>query len=68
MGAFTVVAINTATSDKPLALGGAGVPSTFTAYRTSASENCVTVGSVSNGSITLKADSVTTLVSGNVFE
>jgi O-glycosyl hydrolase len=68
MGSFTVVAINTATTDKRLALGGAGVPATFTAYRTSASEDCVTVGSVSNGSITLPADSVTTLVSGNVFE
>jgi O-glycosyl hydrolase len=67
-GAFTVVAINTATSDKTLALGGSGVPSTFTAYRTSASENCVTVGTVTNGSITLKADSVTTLVNGSVIE
>jgi glucuronoarabinoxylan endo-1,4-beta-xylanase len=67
-GAFTVVAINTASTDKPLNLGGANVPSTFTAYRTSASENCVTVGSVTNGSITVKADSVTTLVNGNVVE
>jgi O-glycosyl hydrolase len=67
-GAFTVVAINTGTSDKTLALGGSGVPSTFTAYRTSASENCATVGTVTNGSITLKADSVTTLVNGSVIE
>ena len=67
-GAFTVVAINSDTADKTLALGGANVPATFTAYRTSASENCVTVGSVTNGSITLKADSLTTLVNGSVIE
>jgi hypothetical protein len=67
-GAFTVVAINTASSDKPLNLGGANVPSTFMAYRTSASENCVTLGSVTNGSIMVKADSVTTLVNGSVIE
>jgi archaellum component FlaF (FlaF/FlaG flagellin family) len=68
MGSFTVVVINTATQDKNLVLGGANVPSTFTAYRTSASENCATVGSVTNGSIVLKADSITTLVNGNVYE
>jgi hypothetical protein len=68
MNAVTVVAINNATQDKSLVLGGAGVPSTFTAYRTSATENCVSVGSVANGSITLKADSITTLVNGNVVE
>ena len=63
-GAFTIVAINTASSDKTLTIAGAGVPQTFTAYRTSASENCVAAGSMANGAITLKADSVTTLVNG----
>ena len=64
-GAFTIVAINTATSDKTLTIGGANVPQTFSAYRTSSSENCVAAGSMANGAITLKADSVTTLVNGN---
>ena len=70
-GAFTVVAINAGTQDKTLTMGGAGgasVPSTFAAYRTSAGEDCVSVGSVINGSITLAADSITTLVNGNVYE
>ena len=64
-GAFTIVAINTDTSDKTLTIGGANVPQTFDAYRTSASENCVSAGNMANGAITLKADSVTTLVNGS---
>ena len=68
MSSFTIVVINTATQDKNLVLGGTNVPSTFTAYRTSASEDCATIGSVTNGSIVLKADSITTLVNGNVYE
>jgi glucuronoarabinoxylan endo-1,4-beta-xylanase len=64
-GAFTIVAINTAQSDKTLTIGGAGVPQTFDAYRTSASDNCVAAGNMANGAITLKADSVTTLVNGS---
>jgi len=68
MNATTLVVINNASQDKALVLGGDGIPSTYDAYRTSASESCVSVGSVSNGSITLKADSITTLVNGNVVE
>jgi hypothetical protein len=68
MNSVTLVAINSATSDKSLVLGGSGIPSTFAAYRTSASEDCASVGNVTNGSITLKADSITTLVNGNVVE
>jgi glucuronoarabinoxylan endo-1,4-beta-xylanase len=68
MNAFTLVVINAASQDKPLRLGGANVPGTYSAYRTSATENCVSAGSVTNGQITLKADSITTLVSGNVYE
>jgi hypothetical protein len=68
MGSVTVVAINTASQDKTLVLGGASIPATFNAYRTSTSENCVSVGSVTNGAIVLKADSITTLVNGNVYE
>jgi O-glycosyl hydrolase len=66
-GAFTIVAINTATSDKTLTIGGAGVPQSFSAYRTSASDNCVAAGTMANGAITLKADSVTTLVNGSTL-
>jgi glucuronoarabinoxylan endo-1,4-beta-xylanase len=68
MNATTIVAINNAIQDKPLVLGGDGVPSSFSAYRTSASEDCVSLGTVSNGSIILKADSITTMVNGNVIE
>ena len=68
MSSFTVVAINTATTSKSLVLGGSNVPTTFAAHRTSATENCVSLGNVSAPSITLRADSITTLVSGNVFE
>jgi len=64
-GAFTVVAINTASTDKTLTIGGAGVPQTFDAYRTSSTDNCVSAGSMANGAITLKADSITTLVNGS---
>jgi O-glycosyl hydrolase len=66
-GAFTIVAINTSASDKTLTIGGANVPQSFTAYRTSSSENCIAAGSMANGAITLKADSVTTLVNGNTL-
>jgi hypothetical protein len=68
MNATTIVAINNGSKDKPLVLGGDGIPSTYDAYRTSAGENCVSVGSVSNGAITLKADSITTLVNGKFVE
>jgi hypothetical protein len=68
MNSVTLVAINSAPTDKGLVLGGSGIPSTFAAYRTSASEDCASVGNVTNGSITLKADSITTLVNGNVVE
>jgi len=69
MNATTIVAINNGSKDKSLVLGGAGVPATYDAFRTSASENCISVGSVSNGGIiTLKADSITTLVNGSSTE
>jgi O-glycosyl hydrolase len=68
MNSFVLVAINTASSNKSLVLGGNNVPTSFAAYRTSAAENCVSLGTVSAPSITLKADSITTLVNGNVYE
>ena len=68
MNATTIVAINNANKDKALILGGSGIPSTYSAFRTSATEDCVSVGSVTNGGITLKADSITTLVNGQYIE
>ena len=68
MGAFTIVAINTSSSSKTLVLGGSNIPTTFSAFRTSATENAVSLGTVGAPSVTLRADSVTTLVNGNVFE
>jgi O-glycosyl hydrolase len=64
-GAFTLVAINAGNKDKTLTVGGAGVPATFSAYRTSAADNCAAVGTMNNGAIVLKADSLTTLVNGS---
>jgi O-glycosyl hydrolase len=63
-GAFTIVAINSDTTDKTLTIHGASIPSTFEAHRTSASEDCVSAGNMSKDGIRLKADSVTTLVNG----
>jgi O-glycosyl hydrolase len=63
-GAFTMVAINSDTTDKTLTIHGANIPSTFEVHRTSASEDCVFAGNMSKDGIRLKADSVTTLVNG----
>jgi glucuronoarabinoxylan endo-1,4-beta-xylanase len=68
MGAFTIVAINTGTAATPLTLAGNNLPSSYKAIRTSASENAVDLGTVTAGSITLPASSITTLVSGNYLE
>lgn len=68
LGATTLVVINTATSDKNMVLGGTNLPTTYDAFRTSSSEDCAALGAVTNGRITLKADSITTLVNGNVYE
>jgi len=67
MGAFTVVLINAGTQTKTLNLHGTNLPASFTAYRTSASEDCAQTGTA-GASFELPASSVTTLVSGNVYE
>lgn len=64
-GAFTLVAINAGSKDKTLTVGGAGVPASFSAYRTSAADDCAAAGTVNNGAIVLKADRITTLVNGS---
>ena len=66
--AFTVIAINAGTAGKTATLTGAGLPAEFQAYRTSTSENCANLGTVTPNSLTLPARSITTLVNGKVVE
>ncbi len=63
-----VVAMNSGSSSYSLSLTGAGVPSEFTHYRTTSSDNCANAGAVPSSSITLPANSLNTLVSGSVHE
>jgi len=65
---FTVVLINMGTSSKTFNLSGASVPTSYTMFRTSSTENCVNAGAVSSNSITLPAKSIVTLVNGNYKE
>jgi len=58
----TVVLLNTSTSSKTVKLTGRNIPSTMQAYRTSATENCVSVGSVNTSGISLLGQTITTLV------
>ncbi|MBN2575805.1 MAG: hypothetical protein JXP73_14660 [Deltaproteobacteria bacterium] len=66
--AFTVVAINGGRSSKSVTLRGADLPAEFAAYRTSASEDCASVGPVTPATITLPARSITTFVNGKTTE
>ena len=66
--AFTVIAINGSKSSKTVSLSGADLPATFEAYRTSASEDCASVGPATPTAITLPARSITTFVSGSTTE
>jgi len=68
MGALTLVAINVGTEEKPLTLAGAELPVSFEAYRSSATEDCAALGELAADAIVLPPRSVTTLVSGNVYE
>ncbi len=61
---LTLVLINTADAARTINLSNSGylVPDTLTIYRTTASENCVNVGTVvPNGSFSMPASSVVTL-------
>jgi O-glycosyl hydrolase len=62
---LTVIAINGGTASKSVTLAGANLPATFQAYRTSATENCASVGPMAPASITLPARSITSLVYGD---
>lgn len=61
---LTIVCINTADSPRTVSLGGSPA-ATYDTYRTSATEDCVSLGPSSN-SVTLAASSVTTLVASDV--
>ena len=59
---LTIVLLNNASSSKTISLSGRSVPATMKAYRTSSSENCAALTDVSTSSITLPAQTITTLV------
>jgi O-glycosyl hydrolase len=65
---FVVMAMNSSTSSYSLSLTGTGVPTEFTHYRTTATDNCANAGTVPSSSITLPANSLNTLVYGPVNE
>jgi glucuronoarabinoxylan endo-1,4-beta-xylanase len=61
----TIVIANTSTSAQNVTLGGSGLPSSFTIYRTSSSENAVDAGTYATGTtLALPARSLTTLQAG----
>jgi glucuronoarabinoxylan endo-1,4-beta-xylanase len=60
----TIVLINNGTTTKTITLtvSGGSIPSQYTIYRTSATENCINAGAMnSSGTIQLPAQSITTL-------
>ena len=63
---YTVVIINNSSTTKTISLNlnQGTLPSSFDVYRTSASENCLKVGTVTNNSFTLPGNSITTLCHG----
>jgi glucuronoarabinoxylan endo-1,4-beta-xylanase len=60
---LSIVLFNTSAAQRSVTLSGANLPS-FAAYRSSASENCASVGTVT-GSLNLPASSITTLYGTN---
>lgn len=64
-GRVSIVLINRASSSKSVTLGGSGLPGTFNVCRTSATEDCKSMGTTGK-SATLPAKSITTLYSGDV--
>jgi glucuronoarabinoxylan endo-1,4-beta-xylanase len=63
-GRISIVLINNASSQRTVSLdfGSATLPGSFTVYRTTSSQNCENIGSVSNNSFDLPGNSLTTLV------
>lgn len=64
-GTHTIVLANSSGSAQTITVGGAGLPSSFTVFRTSATDNCVNAGSYTTGAnLTLPARSLITLQAG----
>jgi len=64
-GTQTIVLANTSSGSQSVTVGGAGLPATFTIYRSSPSENAVNAGEYATGTaLTLPARSITTLQAG----
>ena len=60
---LTIVLLNSSSGSRTVTIAGPGNP-TFTGYRTSSSENAVSIGSITT-SVTLPASSITTLYGSN---
>jgi glucuronoarabinoxylan endo-1,4-beta-xylanase len=64
-GTHTIVLANTSTGTQTVTVGGAGLPTTFTIYRTSATDNAANVGDYAAGTpLALPARSIVTLQAG----
>jgi O-glycosyl hydrolase len=64
-GTQTIVLANTSTSTQSVTVGGAGLPATFTVYRTSAVDNAADLGPYTAGSsLSLPGRSLVTLQAG----
>jgi glucuronoarabinoxylan endo-1,4-beta-xylanase len=64
-GTHTIVLANTSTSTQNVTVGGAGLPDSFTVYRTSATDNAADVGTYATGTtLSLPGRSIVTLQAG----
>jgi hypothetical protein len=64
-GTHTIVLANTSTTTQNVTLGGAGLPETFTIFRTSATDNATDVGTYAAGTtLSLPGRSIVTLQAG----
>jgi glucuronoarabinoxylan endo-1,4-beta-xylanase len=61
-GDMTIILINTGSSEKSFTLDSPIRPAEFTVYRTTATENCAQIGTVSSGTVSLPPMSISTLV------
>lgn len=65
---MVIIAMNSGTSEATVSFEGSGVPAEFALHRTSAGENCASIGTVNASGVTLAPQSLSTLVSGSVYE
>jgi hypothetical protein len=64
---LTIIAINGGQASKSVVLTGTNLPTQFQAYRTSATEDCASVGPMASATISLPPRSITSLVFGDVL-